>query len=269
MMKKQWIAAALAGLVLASCVPQRKYQDLETRYMELEGKKKQCDTELNQTVQELDSVKRESIGMQEHIRRLVADSTEVHTLFESNKKLYGELKDSYEKLLKNNKLAEEKLLESLKELENKLMAKEKALAEKEAGLNENIEKNEKLKADLEVIRQDLVSQQQKVKELQSILDTKDSVVKALRNKISDALLGFKDKGLSVEIRNGKVYVSLEEKLLFASGSIVVDNKGKEALLQLASSIREMKDINIMVEGHTDDVPMSSGQIMDYWELCVL
>ncbi|MDX5321274.1 MAG: OmpA family protein, partial [Bacteroidota bacterium] len=174
-----------------------------------------------------------------------------------------------EALMKNNKLAEERMIESLKELEAKLTAKELELAKKEATLNENIKKNEKLKMELDSMYTDLVRQNAKVVELQSILNAKDSAVKALNAKLTQALLGFKDKGLSVEIRNGKVYVSMDEKLMFASASIVVDKKGKEALLELAKTIADMEDIMIMVEGHTDDVPMSSGQIKDNWDLSVL
>ncbi len=256
-------------VVLSACVPQKKYQDLETAYKELEQKKKGCEEELSSVKLEAEATKKENIGLKAHVAKLVADSIETHTLFESNMRLYGELKSSYESLLKNNKLEEERLLNSLRDLEKKLTAKELDLAQKEANLNENIKKNETMKQELEVIQADLMRQQERVAELQSILNSKDSAVKALNTKLQKALLGFKDNGLSVEIRNGKVYVSLDEKLLFASGSIVVDKKGKEALLELAKSIQEMDDIMIMVEGHTDDVPMSTPQIKDNWDLSVL
>lgn len=256
-------------VVLSACVPQKKYQDLETAYKELEQKKKTCDEELTAANAEKDEVKKENIGLKERVAKLVADSIETHTLFESNMRLYGELKSSYESLLKNNKLEEERLIQSLRDLEAKLTAKELDLAKKEANLNANIKHNETLKKELEGIQSDLLRQQARVAELQSILNAKDSAVKALNAKLQGALLGFKDNGLSVEIRNGKVYVSMDEKLLFASGSIVVDKKGKEALLELAKSIKDMPDIMIMVEGHTDDVPMSTPQIKDNWDLSVL
>ncbi|TNE79989.1 MAG: hypothetical protein EP332_09385 [Bacteroidetes bacterium] len=149
------------------------------------------------------------------------------------------------------------------------MAKERDLAAKEARLNDQENSNMRLKSELEGMKADLQKEQARVYELQNILNAKDSAVKSLKAKLSNALLGFKDKGLSVEIKNGKVYVSLEEQLLFASASIVVDKKGKEALLELAKSLQDIKDINIMVEGHTDDVPMQSGQIKDNWDLSVL
>ncbi|HCS20728.1 MAG TPA: hypothetical protein DIW47_09245, partial [Bacteroidetes bacterium] len=222
-MKKKNLLALSLLLVLSACVPQRKYLELETAYKELEQKKKHCETELDSVNALKEAIKKENISLKEHVSYLVTDSIETHTLFESNMRLYNELKNSYESLLKNNELAEKRLMGSLKELEAKLMAKELDLAQKEATLNENIKNNEKLKGELQVIQTDLLRQQQRVVELQSILNSKDSAVKALNAKLQQALLGFKDKGLSVEIRNGKVYVSMDEKLLFASGSIVVDS----------------------------------------------
>ena len=82
-------------------------------------------------------------------------------------------------------------------------------------------------------------------------------------------MGFRDKGLTVEIKNGKVYVSLEEQLLFKSGKTDVDARGKEALLKLAEALNKEKDVNVLVEGHTDDVPMTSSTIKDNWDLSVL
>lgn len=255
--------------LLSACVPQRKYQELEVAYKEMEQKKKDCEGELTTVKAEKEEVKAENIQLKSRVSYLVTDSIEVHTLFASNQKLYAELKDSYDRLLKNNKLYEENLEGALKDLEAKLSAKEIALSEKEAVLNQNVQKNQQLKKELDSIQVDLLRQQQKIVELQSILNAKDSAVKALKTKLSDALLGFQDKGLTVEIRNGKVYVSMDEKLLFASGSTVVDSKGKEALMELAKTIRDIKDIHIMVEGHTDDVPISGGPIKDNWDLSVL
>ncbi len=113
------------------------------------------------------------------------------------------------------------------------------------------------------------SREQRVRELERVLNQKDSAVNALKNTLSKALLGFKDKGLSIDVRNGKVYVSLEEQLLFASGSATVDKKGEEALVELAKALQKQPDINILVEGHTDDVPMKSATIKDNWDLSVL
>ena len=90
---------------------------------------------------------------------------------------------------------------------------------------------------------------------------------ALRDKLQQALLGFQQNGLTVDIRNGKVYVSLTDKLLFPSGSIVIDDRGKMALQQLAAVLNKEPDINIAVEGHTDNKKVINlGQIKDNWDL---
>jgi chemotaxis protein MotB len=83
------------------------------------------------------------------------------------------------------------------------------------------------------------------------------------------LLGFQDNGLTVSTKNGKVYVSLEERLLFESGSTVVDAKGVDALKKLAKVLEREEDINVLIEGHTDNVPIKSASIKDNWDLSVL
>jgi chemotaxis protein MotB len=117
----------------------------------------------------------------------------------------------------------------------------------------------------------LNERERKVKELENILNEKDKAVQSLKTKISGALLNFKENDLTVKVKNGKVYVSLAEQLLFKSGSIVVDSKGVTALQQLAKAIKDQKDLNITVEGHTDNIPMANkGEYMqDNWDLSVL
>jgi chemotaxis protein MotB len=117
----------------------------------------------------------------------------------------------------------------------------------------------------------LAEREKKVKELENILANKDRAVKDLKDRITNALLNFKESDLTVKVKNGKVYVSLAEQLLFGSGSIVVDNKGVGALQQLAKAIKDQKDIQITIEGHTDNVPVSkkSTYMQDNWDLSVM
>ncbi|WP_375435508.1 OmpA family protein [uncultured Hymenobacter sp.] len=118
---------------------------------------------------------------------------------------------------------------------------------------------------------DLRSKEQRIAEMQRILDQKDAAVKALRQKVGDALLGFNSQDLQVNVKNGKVYVSLSEQLLFKSGSTKVDPKGQEALKKLATALQGNKDVNVVVEGHTDNVPIARGTagMRDNWDLSVL
>jgi chemotaxis protein MotB len=107
-------------------------------------------------------------------------------------------------------------------------------------------------------------------ELQNILAQKEQAVKALKDKVMDALVGFNNKGLTIQEKNGKVYVSLEEKLLFKTGKWDVDPNGQKALKELAQVLAENPDISVMVEGHTDDVEMrGSGEVKDNWDLSVM
>ncbi|HEY8936995.1 MAG TPA: OmpA family protein, partial [Cyclobacteriaceae bacterium] len=117
----------------------------------------------------------------------------------------------------------------------------------------------------------LAEREKKVTELEQILANKDKAVQDLKNKITNALLNFKENDLTVKVKNGKVYVSLAEQLLFGSGSIDVDAKGVTALQQLAKALKDQKDINITVEGHTDNVPISkrSQYMNDNWDLSVM
>jgi chemotaxis protein MotB len=117
---------------------------------------------------------------------------------------------------------------------------------------------------------DLQKREARLKEVEEILRKRDEASTALKNKLQEALLGFQKNGLTVDIRNGKVYVSLADKLLFPSGSIVIDENGKAALKQFAVVLNKEPDINIAVEGHTDDKKIINlGQIKDNWDLSVL
>ncbi|MES2427989.1 MAG: OmpA family protein [Bacteroidota bacterium] len=117
---------------------------------------------------------------------------------------------------------------------------------------------------------DLEKREKRLKEVEDILRKRDEATQALKDKLQKALLGFQQNGLTVDIRNGKVYVSLTDKLLFPSGSIVIDERGKAALKQLAEVLNKEPDINMAVEGHTDDKKVINlGQIKDNWDLSVL
>ncbi|MFC6997857.1 OmpA/MotB family protein [Rufibacter roseus] len=146
------------------------------------------------------------------------------------------------------------------------LAKEKASTE--ASLRTNLSnKNQQV----DQLSADLKAREARLAEMQRILDEKDRAVNNLRQVVSNALLGFKASDLSVDVRNGKVYVSLSNQLLFKSGSTKVDDQGKEALRKLASALQNQPDVNVLVEGHTDDVPISRGTagMQDNWDLSVL
>ena len=156
-----------------------------------------------------------------------------------------------------------RILRRLKETQEDLQRREDELRRASAQMDEK-ERN------LNQLMSELEQKEQRVTELEKILARQDSTVQALRRTVSNALLGFEGQGLTVEIKNGKVYVSLEESLLFATGSTNVDTRGVNALRQLAKVLENNPEINVLIEGHTDDVPFRPGSsIKDNWDLSVL
>jgi len=113
----------------------------------------------------------------------------------------------------------------------------------------------------------IAEQAKRLKDLQDLIQSQKDIVNKLKKTVADALVNFKPDELSVSIKDGKLYVSLQEKLLFKSGSALVDPKGKEALRSLATVLNSAPDINVMIEGHTDTVPIR-GKFEDNWALSV-
>ena len=163
-----------------------------------------------------------------------------------------------------------RLHHQLKELQNTydaLNGTYNTLNDKYNALNNNFNASS---SKVNELSSNLKKREARLKEVEDALHKRDEATNALRDKLQQALLGFQQSGLTVDIRNGKVYVSLADKLLFPSGSIVIDANGKKALEQLAIVLNKEPDINIAVEGHTDDKKVINlGQIKDNWDLSVL
>jgi chemotaxis protein MotB len=164
-----------------------------------------------------------------------------------------------------------------------LMAKHANLEEKHKGLEQDhIEMNEKytalIRSSLNKTEQlnmalrekgeQLLERERKLAILEGLIREQDSITNALNNVIKKALLSFKSDEISVEMKNGKVYVSMSDKLLFKSGSADVEEKGLEALKKLAEVLNKNKDVAVMIEGHTDNVPIKTAQFKDNWDLSV-
>lgn len=168
--------------------------------------------------------------------------------------------------------------ESLEQRIKRLQADTAALHSQLAALNQrytDLDANySKLRSNssLEInkLSENLKKREQRLKEVEEVLRKRDEATNQLRAKLQQALLGFTKNGLTVEVKNGKVYVSLTDKLLFPSGSIIIDERGKQALTQLAEVLKQQPEINIAVEGHTDSQRINNlGQIKDNWDLSVL
>lgn len=140
---------------------------------------------------------------------------------------------------------------NLQALEKEIASLSKDASSKQSMLNKN--------------KQELLSQQQKLEHLQALMDQQKNAIEEIRKKMADALTGFKSNELTVSTKNGKVYVSLQENLLFPSGSAVVNPKGKEALNKLADVLNVNPEITVDIEGHTDSIPIR-GKYQDNWDL---
>lgn len=266
--RKIFLFAACA-MFLTSCVSLKKYQEMEGSHKTcidenntLKSKNLEYSTKLNELTATSDKLKKQN-------DILVSDSAKNGAKLREITRKYQELNENYDtllssnyKLMKGNKFETQKLISELEKTKDILQKKEDDLKKLESELNGKL-------ANLNDLQSKLDEKQQRLNELQSILDKKDSVVKALKNKVSEALLGYENKGLTVIQKNGKVYVSMEESLLFASGKYEVAPKGVDALKKLAKVLETNTDINIMVEGHTDNIPFKgTDQLLDNWDLSV-
>jgi chemotaxis protein MotB len=264
------VAILIAALAYTSCVPSRKYEELNERYKMLESERNSS-REKSQTAEaQLIELQAKQAVTEKDIRELEADTASLGVInrrlqsqYDKINTLNDELLKKYAALQKGSQDENAKLLVELGDTQVDLQKKEDELKKLEAELNAKGN-------NLELLNGELEKREAKVNELQDLIAKKDEAVKALKNKIADALLSFKDKGLTVEQKNGKVYVSLEAKLLFPSGSTEVDNKGKEALVKLAKAVEDQPDIEIVVEGHTDTDKLAGSAIpRNNWELSVL
>lgn len=253
-MKSHILSYLVIALVFNSCiVSKKKFDDMLAQKVQAEG-------ELEDKSKKLDQANASLAQLNESLKKLKQDSSDLAQNLQTGNKKLTDLNNEFEKLNANYKTSlnkSGKLNQDLAQQRDQLLA-----------IQDNLEKTRKANDSLS---NSLAEREKKVKELEQVLANKDKAVQDLKNRISNALLNFKENDLTVKVKNGKVYVSLAEQLLFGSGSIVVDKKGEGALQQLAKAIKDQKDIHVMIEGHTDNVPISqkTKYMEDNWDLSVL
>lgn len=253
--------------LLNACVPITKFKDVKKQSQALEEERAKLKSELEKLQVDNNELNSKLNSCETDRKKLLSDSLRRYeALRQYDKDLrklqgqYDELQTAQENLVKGSARENSKLLSQLQATQSDLQKREDQLKLAERTLDEK-------KRNLEIMQFELEKNNQKMKELQSILNRKDSAVAALKSKVSSALLGFENNGLSVNVKNGKVYVSLDEKLLFKSGSYVVEPNGVNALKKLAKVLEQNSDINVLIEGHTDDVPYrADASVKDNWDL---
>lgn len=259
----------LAIILLIACVPQRQFAELESKYNTLSSDKTNIDSLYNLVKGKYDILLKNHETLTTDHEKLTADFKEMEALHDRIKKAYDQLNETYEKRLASESLTKDELKKSLRELESKLVKKEQELNEKEANLIRKEEETKKLNDEVSTVEKSLKEREERVKELEALIKQKDESVNKLKETLTNALLGYKESGLSVTSKDGKVYVSVDEKLLFQSGKVDVDPNGKKALLKLCETLKNNTDFDILVEGHTDNVPIKTARFEDNWDLSVL
>lgn len=241
------------AVILNSCVSAKKYDELESRTAALQRENREMGSELEDYRRSDEELKKELANLRTDYETITTERNDLMQKLNSLRKNYESLEESYDALEQNSSAA---IAENSRQ-NRELLAQ---LDEKEAALIQ--EKNR-----LEKLEKDLAVRSQRIDELESVIAAKDAKMNALREAVSNALTNFEGKGLSVEQRDGKVYVSMENKLLFESGSWAVNSEGRKAVKQLGSVLAENPDIAVLIEGHTDNVPYGgSGQLKDNWDL---
>ena len=266
------VSIFLVSLFIAtSCVSPRLFKDEKTRRTESEQKVDDLKASNKDLTEKYNEAKAEFDRMKANYDKVMANSDASDKKYNDLEERYDKLNSQYKSLVKDveNRIKKgdsetQALLKNIQQMQNDLQEREDKLKELEASLNETKRNLDLQKLELDQKNADLDAKQAKIDELERILAAKDSASIALRKKISDALTGFEGNGLTVERRNGKVYVSMDETLLFKTGSDKVNPRGVKALDKLSEALATTEDVNILVEGHTDDV----GDANYNWDLSV-
>ncbi|MEJ6792574.1 MAG: OmpA family protein [Lacinutrix sp.] len=252
-MKNKFIVTAILLATLTSCVSPKVYKNLEDKYATLKKENRSLQDEYDALLKEKNKADNELKQASDNYDAAVDDKYILKGQYEALLNEHENLKNSYEALEANSSSAIAANSKKNRELLAQLEAKEQALA------SEN-DRLENLKKELEV-------RSNRVAELENVIAAKDAAMTNLKNAISNALTDFEGKGLTVEQRNGKVYVSMENKLLFNSGSWAVGVEGKKAVKQLGIVLGENPEIAVLIEGHTDNAPYTgTAQIKGNWDL---
>ena len=250
-------------LLISGCVTKQKYNELQSQYKKCQDEltyanaenvdfanaKKQLSAKVDALTLETEKLKNDTLSLSRKLRQSERDLAKATKDYDDLLKDFGELNV-------NNQNKMDDLLKNIDAYKDELTAKEKLLNAQQDSLNE-------AKAILE-------AKEARISEMQKILDMKDEEVKALKEKVSAALKGFEGSGLNVHEKDGKVYVSMEDKLLFASGSWTINEQGLNAIKNLAQVLVSEKDISVLIEGHTDNLAFhGNGQVKDNWDLSVM
>ncbi|WP_413999847.1 OmpA family protein [Flavobacterium sp. W1B] len=236
----------LIVMLSTSCVSKKIYNDLENKFADLKKENKSISDENTELLKTKNQLELERDALKEELNKVKSERDKLLADYDALKNKMNVLQESYKALEKNSNEALQSNMNKNRDLLAQLDAKGKALAIEQERLNKSA---------------------QRLQELEGLIAAKEANMRKLKETLSKALNSFEGKGLTVEQKNGKVYVSMENKLLFNSGSWTVGSEGKKAVVALGKVLGENPDISVLIEGHTDDDPFNgSGPIADNWDL---
>jgi chemotaxis protein MotB len=240
---------ALGLLIVAlstSCVSKKIYNDLENKFTDIKKENRNLADENAALLQAKNQLELEQDALRLDLNKVKVERDKWLADYGALSNKMDLMQESYKALEKNSNEALQINMSKNRDLLSQLDAKAKALAIEQERLNRSA---------------------QRLQELESLIAAKEATMKKLKETLSNALNSFEGKGLTVEQKNGKVYVSMENKLLFNSGSWAVGSEGKKAVVELGKVLGDNPDISVLIEGHTDDDRFSaSGPIADNWDL---
>jgi len=246
MIKKASIGLLVLAMSTSSCVSKKIYNDLESKYSDLKKENRSIADENAELQKTKNQLELDRDKLTKDLSNTKADLEKQKADLAAEQKKFKLLQDSYNALEKNSNDALEKNMNKNRELLAELEAKSKKLAEEQARLDKTANR---------------------LNELEAMIAAKEAAMKKLKDTLSKALNNFEGKGLTVEQKNGKVYVSMENKLLFNSGSWAVGSEGRKAVVELGKVLGDNPDLSVLIEGHTDDDPYGgSGPIANNWDL---
>ena len=261
-------------LLLTSCVSLKEHENLQAKY-------DQTAKQYKLTLQERDELREDNANLTKTNNALSSDYSEMAAAkqrcegtVDSLSRRIEQMRHHYDTTMENYMQEVAGKNRDLTRAQNLLSARTKELNNKEREIEQKENELREQQENFQMQRSELIAKQKEL-ELQEAatraqLEAKERELEAIRNSVTKALVGFADKGLNVETKDGKVYVSMENKLMFASASWTVSKEGANAIKELAKVLEEDTTLNIMVEGHTDnDAYRGSSAVKDNWDLSVM
>jgi chemotaxis protein MotB len=252
MIKKITLSLLIISMTTA-CVSKKVFTDLETKFADLKKENRKILDENELLSAGKTKAETEGTTLKAEIEKLKSERNQLLSDYTTSSNSLRNLQESYKALEKNSDESLQANMAKNRDLLAKLEAKEKALAAEQEKFNQT--------------KSDLAENSKKLEELEAMIAEKEARMKKLKETLSKALNGFEGKGLTVEQKNGKVYVSMENKLLFGSGSWAVGSEGKNAVVEVGKVLAANPEIAILIEGHTDDDAIAGGGVIaDNWDL---